>query len=105
MYRYIYIGVGETVEVAGVERQPVVRETRREPTAHVETFHSLSPEKWLKPRPESGLDCLNCADALDSLPVEPARDQIAFVNPPDLYWSSPESGSLQCEPGVSKMTI
>jgi len=25
----------------------------------------LSPEKWLKPRPESGLDCLNCAELAD----------------------------------------
>jgi len=28
----------------------------------LKTFQRLSPEKWLKPRPEPGLDCLICAE-------------------------------------------
>ena len=31
--------------------------------------------------------------------------QIAFSNPRDLHLSSPESGDLQCQPGVSTSTM
>ena len=28
---------------------------------HLKRFYDIQPEKWLKPGPESGLDCLICA--------------------------------------------
>jgi len=30
-------------------------------TEKLKRFQGLSPEKWFKPRPESGLSCFNCA--------------------------------------------
>ena len=39
------------------------------------------------------------------LPPASQWGQILCFEPPDLYRSSPESGDLQCEPGVSKTTI
>ena len=37
---------------------------------HPTSFSGLEPEKWLRPRPESGLNCLNFVDL--------ARQRLAF---------------------------
>ena len=36
---------------------------RRATREQLKRLSSLSPEKWLKPRPETGLDCLICAES------------------------------------------
>ena len=53
---------------------------QRSEEKQLEIFYRLLPEKWLKPRPESGRDCLICAElAVNSRALMPASMLSSFI--------------------------